>query len=47
MRLDLGKLELCVVGVHGIDLLPCGCAQDLDDLNQLVYPTLTYIRASA
>lgn len=42
MRLDLRELELCVVGVHGIDLLPSGGTQDLDDLHQLIYPALTY-----
>jgi hypothetical protein len=38
--LDLGELELRVVGVHGLDLLPRRRAQHLDDLHQLVHPTL-------
>ena len=38
--LDLGELELGVVGVHGVDLLLGGRAQHLDDLHQLVHPTL-------
>ena len=42
MRLNLRELELCVVGVHGVDLLPSGGTQDLDDLHQLIYPALTY-----
>ena len=46
MGLDLGKLELSVVRVHGMDLLTAGCAQDLDDLHQLVHPTLTCTQSS-
>ena len=34
--LDLGELELGVVGVHGADLLPSGGAEDLDDLDELI-----------
>ena len=34
--LDLGEGEVGVVGVHGEDLLARGCAQDLDDLHQLI-----------
>ncbi len=37
MGLDLGELVLHIVGVHRTNLLPCRCAQHLDDLNQLVY----------
>ena len=37
VRLDLGKLELCVVRIHLLDLFPGGGAQDLDDLHQLVH----------
>jgi hypothetical protein len=37
MGLDLGELELGVVLVHGLNLLACGCAQDLDDLHQLIH----------
>ena len=40
MRLDLGKLELCVVRIHLLDLFPGGGAQDLDDLHQLVHPAV-------
>lgn len=32
---------LHVVGVHGADLVSCGCAQHLDDLNELVDTRLT------
>mmetsp|Transcript_7402 Transcript_7402/g.16726 ORF Transcript_7402/g.16726 Transcript_7402/m.16726 type:complete len:262 (-) Transcript_7402:188-973(-) len=41
MRFDLGKLELCVVGIHGHELIPRRGAQHLDDLHQLVHPTFT------
>lgn len=37
VRLDLWKFVLHVVRVHGADLLLGGCAQDLDDLHQLIY----------
>ena len=40
VRRDLGELELGVVGVHAVDLLPGGGPQHLDDLHQLVDPTL-------
>lgn len=36
MRLDLRELVLHVVGVHGPDLVPRGCAEHLDDLDELV-----------
>lgn len=37
---NLGELELRVVGVHLSDLFPGWCSQHLDDLHQLVYPTV-------
>lgn len=37
VSLDLGELEFGVVGVHGANLLLSGCAEDLDDLYQLVH----------
>ena len=40
VRLDLGKLELCVVWIHLLDLFPGGRPQDLDDLHQLVHPAV-------
>mmetsp|Transcript_6086 Transcript_6086/g.17155 ORF Transcript_6086/g.17155 Transcript_6086/m.17155 type:complete len:342 (+) Transcript_6086:192-1217(+) len=40
VRLDLGKLELRVVGVHRCELLARGRAQHLDDLHQLVHTAL-------
>lgn len=40
MGLDLGELELGVIGVHRSDLLPCGGAEHLDDLHELVDPRL-------
>ena len=36
MRLDLRELVLHVIGVHGANLIPCRCSQDLDDLDKLV-----------
>ena len=36
VRLNLRELVLHVVRVHGLDLLPGGRAQDLDDLDELV-----------
>jgi len=36
MRLDLRKLVLHVVGVHGANLIPGGCAQHLDDFYELI-----------
>lgn len=41
MGLNLRKLVLHIVGVHRLDLLPRRCAQNLDDLHQLVDPTLS------
>ena len=40
VSLDLWELEFCVVRVHFSDLLFGGCAQHLDDLHQLVHPTV-------
>jgi len=37
MGLDLGELEVRVVGVHRVNLLTRGRANNLDDLNQLVH----------
>ncbi len=37
VRLDLGELVLHVVRVHSSNLLAGGCAQHLDNLNQLIY----------
>lgn len=37
---NLWELELRVVGVHFSDLFPGWCSQHLDDLHQLVYPTV-------
>ena len=39
VRLDLGEFVLHVVGIHRLDLLPRRCAEDFDDLHQLVYAT--------
>ena len=36
MRFDLRELVLHIIGVHGADLFPGGCAQDLDDFHELV-----------
>lgn len=37
---NLGELELRVVRVHLSNLFPGWCSQHLDDLHQLVYPTV-------
>ena len=37
VRLDLRKLKLGIIAVHGFDLLPCRRAQHLDDFNQLIH----------
>lgn len=42
MRLDLGKLVLHVVRVHGADLVASRCSQDLDDLYKLVNARLAW-----
>lgn len=42
MSLDLGELELRVVGVHLSDLFLGGCPQDLDDLDQLIHSTVPW-----
>lgn len=36
VRLDLRELVLHVVGIHGPDLIPGRCSQNLDDLDKLV-----------
>lgn len=36
VRLDLGELMLHVVGVHGANLFPRWCSQNLDDFHQLI-----------
>ena len=41
MRLDLRKLELLIVGVHLTDLVSGWSAEDLDNLHELVHPTVT------
>jgi hypothetical protein len=41
VALDLWKLELLVLWVHQFDLVDRGCAEDLDDLYQLVGGALT------
>ncbi len=39
MGFDLGELVFHVVGIHRLDLLPGGRAQDLDDLDKLINAT--------
>ncbi len=39
---DEWKLELIVVGVHGKDLLACGSAKDLDNLDKLIHAALAW-----
>ena len=41
MRLDLRELVLHVVRVHGANLVPCRCAKNLDDFDELVDTRLT------
>ena len=41
MRLDLGELVLHVIRVHSLDLLSRWRTEHLDDLHQLVDPTLS------
>jgi hypothetical protein len=41
MGLDLGELVLHVVGVHCADLVARGCAEDFDDLHELIDTRLT------
>ena len=41
MGFDLRELELCVIWVHLLDLLSGGGAQHLDNLHQLVHPTIS------
>ena len=41
VRLDLRELVLHVVGVHRANLVSCGCAENLDDLDELVNARLT------
>ena len=41
VRFNLRELVLHIIGVHRLDLLACRCAQHLDNLNQLVDPTLS------
>jgi len=41
MCLDLRKLELLVVGVHLTDLISGWSAKDLNDLHELIHPTVT------
>ena len=36
VRLDLGELVFHVVRIHGSDLFPSWCSQNLDDLHQLI-----------
>ena len=38
---NLRKFELGIVGVHGVDLVPAWCTQNLDYLNKLVDATVT------
>lgn len=40
MCFDLWEFEFRVIGVHFSDLFFCWCAQDFDDLYQLVYATV-------
>ena len=37
MRLDLREFELCVILVHGLDLLARGRAHDFDDFYELIH----------
>jgi len=39
--LNLRKLVFHVVGIHRLDLLPCGRSQNLDNFHQLVDATLS------
>ena len=39
--LDLWKFKFCVVWIHFLYLLSCGCSQNFDDLNQLVHSTIS------
>lgn len=41
MRLDLRELVFHIVRVHGSNLLPSRCSEDLDDLHQLVNARLS------
>ena len=41
MGFDLWEFVLHIIRVHGLDLLPRRCPQNLDDLHQLVDTTLT------
>lgn len=41
MGFDLRELVLHVVGVHRLDLLAGGCAEDLDDLDELIDAALS------
>ena len=41
VRFDLWELVLHIIRVHGFDLLPRRCPQNLDDLHQLVDAALT------
>jgi len=41
VRFDLGELMLHIIRIHGLDLLPRRCSQNLDNLHQLVDATLT------
>ena len=41
VRFDLWELVLHIIRIHGLDLLPRRCPQNLDDLHQLVDAALT------
>jgi len=41
VRFDLRKFVLHIIRIHGLDLLPRRCSQNLDDLHQLVDAALT------
>ena len=41
VRFDGRELELCVILVHGFDLLPGGRSKNLDDFHQLIHRAFT------
>ena len=40
VRLDLRKFELGVVRIHLANLVACRCAENLDDLDELINATI-------
>ena len=41
MGFNLGEFELCVVGVHLLDLFSRRCSKNLDNLHKLVHSTVS------